>query len=86
MFFASSRLRILKFSWHDYEQYGKDENKKKEHNQHDSVFKVLTQLSYYLNVTDPSIILMILIFLSCREKDHDNNKFSREISKLYCES
>ena len=36
MFFASPRLSFL-----SSEQYGKDQYKKKEHNQHGSVFKVL---------------------------------------------
>ena len=45
------------------------------------MFKVLWQLSYYLNVTDPLIISLIFIFLSCREKAHDNKKFSHENSK-----
>ena len=39
MFFASSRLIFFELSWHDCEQYGKDQYKKKEHNQHGSVFK-----------------------------------------------
>ena len=29
---------------------------------------------------------MIFIFLSCREKTHDNKEFSREISKPHRES
>ena len=32
----------------------------------------------YLNVTDPLIIPSIFIFLSCREKAHDNKEFSCE--------
>ena len=74
MFFASSRLRFFKISWHNYEQYGKDQHKKKEHNQHSSVFKVLT------------ITPMIFIFLSCCEKAHDNNEFSHDNSKPCPES
>ena len=34
-----------------------------------------------LNVTDSLIISMIFIFLSCREKAHDNKEFSHENSK-----
>ena len=49
-------------------------------------FKVLWQLSYYLNVTDPLIILLIFIFLSYREKAHDNKRFSGENSKPCHES
>ena len=40
------------------------------------MFRVLRSLSYYLNVTDPLIIPMNFIFLSCREKVHDNKEFS----------
>ena len=82
MFFASSRIR---FSWLDCEQYGKKQYKKKEHNQHTSMFKVLRILSFYFNITHPLIIPMIFIFLSC-EKAHDNKEFSPEISKPCCES
>ena len=39
----------------------------KEHSQSSSVFKVLRQLSYYLNVTSP----LIFIFLSGHGKAHD---------------
>ena len=46
-----------------------------------SVLKVLRQLSYYLNVTDPLIIPMIQIFLSCHEEAHDNKEFGQENSK-----
>ena len=42
------------------------------------MFKVLKPLSYYLNVTDPLIFLLIFSFLSCREKAHDNKEFSCE--------
>ena len=38
-------------------------------------------LLYYLNVTDSSIIQLIFILLSCREKAYDNKEFSRENSK-----
>ena len=38
-------------------------------------------LLYYLDVTDPSIIQLIFIFLSCHEKADDNKEFSRENSK-----
>ena len=60
--------------------------KKKEHNQHSSVFKVLMQLSHYSNVTDPLIITLIFIILSCREKAHDNKEFRCEKSKPRRES
>ena len=40
----------------------------------------------YLNVTNPLIIPLIFIFLSCREKAHDNRELSRENSKLRHES
>ena len=36
------------------------------------MFKVVRKLSQYLNVTDPLIISLIFIFLSCRKKVHDN--------------
>ena len=49
------------------------------------LFKVLRSLSYYLNVTDPLIIPVNFIFLSCREKVHDNKEFSGKISKPRCE-
>ena len=38
-------------------------------------------LLYYLNVTDSSIIQLIFILLSCREKAYGNKEFSRENSK-----
>ena len=34
---------------------------------------------YYINVTDPLIILMIFIFLPCCEKTHDKKKISQRI-------
>ena len=68
MFFGNSRIRFFIISWLDCEQHGKNQYRKKEHNQHGSVFKALRQLSYFVNVTDPLIIPMILIFLSCHEK------------------
>ena len=43
-----------------------------------NVFKVLRYLSYYLNVTESLIISLIFIFLSCREKAHDNKEFNHE--------
>ena len=42
--------------------------------------------SYYLNVTDPLIIPLIFIFLSCREKAHDNEVFSHENLKPHRKS
>ena len=41
MFFENSRLRFFKISRLICEQYGKNQYKKKEHNHHSSVFKVL---------------------------------------------
>ena len=60
-------------------------NTKQEHNQHRSVFKVLKEFSYYLNVTDPLIIPFIFIFLS-RENAHGNKEFRRDNSKRRRES
>ena len=57
--------------------YGKNQCKKKEHNQHTSVL----QLSYYLHVKNSLIISLIFIFLSC-EKGHDSKEFIRENSKF----
>ena len=68
MFFGNSRIRFLKISCLNCGQCGENQYRKKEHNQHGSVFKALRQLSYFVNVTDPLIISMILIFLSCHEK------------------
>ena len=49
--------------------------------------KVLRNLLYYLNVTDPLMIIpMIFIFLSCREKAREDKEFNREISKPRRES
>ena len=56
----------------------KNQYKKKEHN--------FEQLSYQLNVTDPFLIPMIFIFLSCPENAHDNKEFSCEIPKSHHES
>ena len=53
---------------------------KKEHNQHSSV-KCYDNYSYHSNVTNPLIIPMIFIFLSCHEKVCDNEEFCRENSK-----
>ena len=63
MFLANSGIRF-KYSWLDCEQYGKNRYKKKEHNQHSSVFSVRI-------IADPLIISMIFIFSSSR-----NNKDS----------
>ena len=60
--------------------------KKKEQKQYNSLFKILRSLSYYLNVTDPLIIPLIFVFLSCCEKAHDSKEFSRENSKPRRES
>ena len=46
------------------------------------MFKVLKQLSYYLNVTDKFIISMTFSFLSFCEKARDNKEFSYENSNL----
>ena len=86
MFFWFFRIRFLKISCLNCGQCGENQYRKKEHNQHGSVFKALRQLSYFVNVTDPLIIPMILIFLSCHEKAHDNKEFNHEYSKLHCES
>ena len=56
-------------------------NRKNAHNQHNSVLKVLRQLSYYLYVTNPLIIPLIFIFLSCREMACDSKEFTYENSK-----
>ena len=45
-----------------------------ENNQHSSVIKVLRQLSNFSG----SLIIPIIIFLSCRENAHNNKVFSRE--------
>ena len=50
------------------------------------MFKVLRQLSYYLNLSDPLIIPLIFIFLSYHEKANDNKEFSRKNSKPRRES
>ena len=63
MFLANSGIRC-KYSWLDCEQYGKNRYKKKEHNQHSSIFSVRI-------IADPLIISMIFIFSSSR-----NNKDS----------
>ena len=86
MFFGNWRIRFSFLCWLNCEQYGKNQYNKKEHNQHSSVFKVLNNFSCCLNVTDPLIIPVIYIFLSCCEKAHDNKEFSHENSKLCCES
>ena len=86
MFFGNSRIRFLKISCLNCGQCGENQYRKKEHNQRGSVFKALRQLLYFVNVTDPLIIPMILIFLSCHEKAHDNKEFNHEYSKLHCES
>ena len=52
----------------------KNQDKKKERNQHRSMLKLL----YYSNTREPLIIPLIFIFLSCREKAHDNKEFSFE--------
>ena len=51
-----------------------------------TVQSVKVIISYYLNVTDPLIIPLIFIFLSCREKAHDNEVFSHENSKPHRKS
>ena len=44
------------------------------------------QSSPYSNVTDPLIIPLIFIFLSCHEKAQDNRKFSNKNLRPCCES
>ena len=63
MFFASVRIRFFKISWLDCEQYGKNQHKKKEHNEHGSVFKLFDNFHNCLNVTGPLINPIIFIFL-----------------------
>ena len=58
---------------------------KKEHNQYSSV-KCYDNYSYHSNVTNPLIIPMTFIFLSCHEKACDNEEFCRENSKPRRES
>ena len=41
MCFGSVTTRFFSISWFDCEQYGKNQCKKKEHNQHSLVFNVL---------------------------------------------
>ena len=41
MFFRKLENKVIKISWLDYGQCGKNQYKKKEDNQHSSVFKVL---------------------------------------------
>ena len=43
-------------------------------------------ISYYLNVTNLLIILLIFIFLSCREKAPDNKVFCHENSRPDCKA
>ena len=52
MIFRDLRLRFFLISWFNCKQYGKNHYKKKEHNQHSSVFN-------YLNFKDPLIIPLI---------------------------
>ena len=61
-------------------------NRKNAHNQHNSVLKVLRQLLYYLYVTNPLIIPLIFIFLSCGEMARDSKEFTHENSKPCGES
>ena len=88
MFFGNLRIRfflkLIGLNVHNMEW--KESIQKKEHNQHSSLFKVLRQLSHYLNVTDPLIIPLFLSFLSCHEKAHDNKEFRRENLKPRLES
>ena len=50
----------------------KEYRKKKHKVQQGSVFEMLRRLSYYLNVTDPLIIPIIFIFLSCGQKANNS--------------
>ena len=68
------------------EYYWKNQYKKEEYHQNSSVFIVLRQLSYYLNITDPLIIPLSFTFLFCHEKAHVNKECSRENSKPHHES
>ena len=61
-------------------------NTRKRNTINSSVFKGLRQLPYFLNVTDPLIIPVILIFFSCHENAHDNKEFSCGTSTPHCES
>ena len=43
MFFGNSRIKFSQSIWLDCEPYGKNQYKKKEHNQHNFVFRVQKQ-------------------------------------------
>ena len=58
MFFGNSRVRFLKISWLDCGQCGKNQYKKKEHNQHSSVF---------------SVKITLILFKCHRSIDNSNN-------------
>ena len=58
IFFANSGIRFFKLSWLDCEQYGKNQNEEKEHNQHSSVFSV-------------QIIFILLKFYRFIDKSND---------------
>ena len=76
MFFGNSRIRFFFKSVSSIVINMERVNKKKEHNQHCSVFNVLRR----------SIANSTEFFLSCHEKAHDNKEFRRENSKPRCES
>ena len=70
MFFQNSSIRYFLISWVNCEQYGKNQYKKGTKS---------TQFSVQsLKIT---FVSLIFIFLSCREKVHDNKEFSRKNSK-----
>ena len=80
MFFENSRIRFFKISWLDYEQYGKNQYKKK--NTINIQFNLQRVKIIFKECQKTiGIILLCFIFLFCGEKSHDNKEFSRENSK-----
>ena len=96
MFFGNSRIKFSSIIWLDCEPYGNNQYKKKEHNQHSSVFKEfksnnslaklrkLTFILFKFHISiDKSIDFYFFLF---RERVHNNKEFSHGNSKPCLES
>ena len=81
MFFENLRIIFFKISWLDCEQYGKNHYKKRTQSILLRVQSVKITF-ILLEVTDPLLIPLIFLYLSCREKANDSKEFSRESRRI----
>ena len=91
MFFGNSRIKFSSIIWLDCEPYGNNQYKKKEHNQHSSVFKEFKNNNSLAKLRKITFILFEchrsnFISFCYRERVHNNKEFSHGNSKPCLES